>query len=241
MTDAADRRCPECGEPNDRIATYCRHCSADLAEARPTARDEADGVLFRARDSLAAAIDDWTDRSDDGTDRAADRGDRSDGRVVGGTRGSTGAKRYGSTSLDRDDERLLDPDGVVDNTLTAVVGIVGGLVVGIVGSIVLGVVTQSGWGYLLGVVAWLGSTAYLVRRRTVQGAISATGYAVTIVLLSVPVIALSPLVAVDGGASERGGTFLVLLVFVAVPAAIAAAVGWVASRYVPDDARGSEG
>lgn len=60
-------------------------------------------------------------------------------------------------------------------------------------------------------------------------------------LLSVPVIALSPLVSADGGAGERGSLFVVLLVFVAVPAAIAAAVGWIASRYVPEDARGSEG
>jgi hypothetical protein len=135
----------------------------------------------------------------------------------------------GGTSSDQ----LLAPDGIVDDTLTVVVGIVGGIIVGVVGTIVLGVVTGSGWAVLFGVIAWLGATAYLVRRRTVQGAVAKSGYAVAIVLLTTPVIALSPVVPVDGGIEGRGGLFVVLLVFVAVPAAVAAAVGWVASQFVP--------
>ena len=138
-------------------------------------------------------------------------------------------------------ESLLDPTGVVDDTLTAVVGIAGGLVVGIVGTVVLAMVTQSGSAVGFGLVAWLGATAYLVRRPTVQRAVERTGYAVSLVLLLVPVVALSPLVSVDGGLGGRGGLFLMLLVFVALPAGIAAGIGWVASRFVSDRSSHVEG
>jgi hypothetical protein len=138
-------------------------------------------------------------------------------------------------------EQLLAPDGVVDDTLTVVVGIVGGIIVGVVGTTVLGIVTGSGWAVLFGVIAWLGATAYLVRRRTVQGAVAKSGYAVAIVLLSTPIIALSPVVSVDGGIEGRGGLFFVLLIFVAVPAGIAAAIGWIASQFVPEQAGKNNG
>jgi len=136
---------------------------------------------------------------------------------------------------------LLDPDGLVDDTLTVLVGIIGGLIVGVVATVVLVILTGSGLALPVGVVGWLGATAYLVRRRTVQGAIAATGYAVALVLLAVPVIALSPAIEVEGGIVARGGTFVGLLIAVAVPAGLAAGVGWVASRYVPDGASGSDG
>jgi hypothetical protein len=45
---------------------------------------------------------------------------------------------------------------------------------------------------------------------------------------------------VEGGLEGRIGGFVVLLVFVAVPAGIAAVVGFVASRFVPGGG-GSEG
>lgn len=191
---AADPRCPECGEPIGLTATYCMHCSADLAEERAAADVDGDG----------------------GWDRTTGTGSPG-GSSVPGERG----------------EPLLDPEGPVDDTLTVLVGIVGGLLVGVVGTLVLLVVTGSGWAIGLGVVAWLGSTAYLVRRRTAQGAVAKSGYALAVVLLSVPAIALSPVVDVDGGLAARGGLFVVLLFFAVVPAGIAAVVGWVASRFVP--------
>ncbi|QGX93982.1 hypothetical protein EI982_03900 [Haloplanus rallus] len=136
---------------------------------------------------------------------------------------------------------LLAPDSLVDDTLTVLVGVVGGLVVGVVGTVVLGLITGSGWAVPFGLVAWLGATAYLVRRRTVQGAVAKSGYAVAVVLLCVPVIALSPALPVDGSLGERGSLFVVLLLFVGVPAGVAAAVGLVASRFVPDGVDGSAG
>ena len=230
-----DPRCPECGEPIGQTATYCMHCSADLSD-EDTATESGDGV------------DGVGEPDEFARSQGADRADR----VAGTTAEATGvvgrivrqvAESVGSTSSSTDEAtgELLDPDGLVDNTLTVLVGIAGGLVVGTVGTTVALILTGSGWAVLFGLIAWLGATAYLVRRRTVQGAISKSAYATAIVLLLVPAIALSPIVEVDGGMAERGGFFVVVLVFVAVPAAIAATIGWVAARFVPDEASGSEG
>ena len=218
MSDApADPRCPECGGPIGVTATYCMHCSADLTEARAAADADEDGV--------------WDQyETGSGSETAPTTGER-----------TTGQPRTGEEETGGGSEELLDDDGLVDNTLTVLVGIVGGLVVGIVGTVVLLAVTGSGSAILFGLLAWLGSTAYLVRRRTVQGAVSKAGYAVAVVLLAVPLVAVSPAVNVDGGIGERLGGFVVLLVLVAVPAGAAAVVGFVASRFVPGGGGGGEG
>ncbi|WP_135535199.1 zinc-ribbon domain-containing protein [Halostella pelagica] len=207
----SDPHCPECGEPIGQTATYCMHCSADLTAELESGDTNEDGAW------------DETGSPSAGTGKRTDAGESSV---------STGNERP---------EQLLAPDGLVDNTLTVVVGIVGGIIVGLVGSIVLAVLTGSGWALAFGFVAWLGATAYLVRRRTVQGAVAKSGYAVAIVLLLVPVIALSPGITVDGGIEGRGGLLFVLFLFVAIPAGISAAIGWVAARFVPENAGGSEG
>lgn len=54
-----------------------------------------------------------------------------------------------------------------------------------------------------------------------------------------PLLAFSPALEPEGG--SRGGFFVVLLVFAVVPAGVAAAVGWVASRFVPEGRASSEG
>lgn len=140
---------------------------------------------------------------------------------------------------DAGDDELFAADSLVDNTLTVVVGVIGGFLVGLVGTTVLFLLTESGIALLFGVVVWLGATAYLVRRRTVQEAVSKAGYAVAVVLLLVPLVAVSP--AVEGGISERGGLLFVLLLFVAIPAVVATAIGWLAGRFIPEHERGSEG
>lgn len=173
------------------------------------------------------------DSDDDGTwDRSAGGSGRTPGQSGGGGTG---------TRTDEQLQALMASDGLLDNTLTVVVGIIGGLFVGVLGTVVLLIISGSGLALLFGLIAWLGATAYLVRRRTVQEAVAKSGYAVALVLLLVPVIALSPVVSVDGGLGERGGLFVVLLLFVAIPAGIAAGVGWVATRLIPEDAAGSEG
>jgi len=215
--DETDPRCPECGEPIGQTATYCMHCSADLTDYQETVED----------DKLS-----W-----DGTDEQSS----SDGATTTETVAESASGVADAAGVGTDDGQILDPDGFVDNTLTVIVGILGGIVVGFVGTTVLIALTESGWALLFGLVAWLGSTAYLVRRRTVQGAISKTGYAVALVLLSIPVIALSPALQVDGGLEGRGEFFGAMLLFVLIPALFAAGIGWVASKFVPDDLGGSEG
>jgi hypothetical protein len=185
------------------------HCSADLTEERAAADTDEDGVWDQYETGSGSETASTTGEAETGEREADERG-------------------TGSGSGE-----LLDDDGLVDDTLTVLVGIVGGIVVGVVGTGVLLAVTGSGSALLFGLLAWLGSTAYLVRRRTVQGAVSKAGYAVAVVLLSVPLVAISPVVDVEGGLEGRIGGFVVLLVFVAVPAGIAAVVGFVASRFVP--------
>jgi len=234
MSDTGtDPRCPECGGAIGRTATYCMHCSADLTDERAAADADNDGVW----DGAEAAPSDAR-RSTVGSERASTE----PGRTAIATATAT-VTEYGRRVADAVTGRsspetagggqLLAPDSIVDDTLTVLVGIVGGIVIGLVGTTVLGIVTGSGWAVLFGLAVWLGATAYLVRCRTVQAAVAKSGYGVAIVLLLVPVIALSPLTPVSGGIGERGGLFVVLLVFVAVPAGVAAAIGWIASRFVP--------
>jgi len=242
MSDRTDPRCPECGGKIGATATYCMHCSADLTAEQTAADTDGNETWDRdpaTRDASATGGAPTTeDASATGGAPATEDASATSGAPA--TEDASATRDRSAGGLDglpggTDDGQLLDPDGLVDNTLTVVVGIAGGIVVGLVGTTVLTVVTASPWALLFGFLAWLGATAYLVRLRTVQGAVSKTGYAVALVLLSVPVIAFSPAATVEGG---RGSLFVVLAMFVLVPAAVAAAVGWVAGLFVPDDPRG---
>lgn len=137
-----------------------------------------------------------------------------------------------STASGQPVEHPIDPEGVMDNTLTVLVGVLGGFIIGMVGTILLLFLTESGLGILFGLAVWLGGTAYLVRRRYLMDAVSRTAYGIALVLLAVPVVAL----ALEGDLASRGVRFSVLFLIVIVPSAIAAAFGWVASRYVPESA-----
>jgi len=144
---------------------------------------------------------------------------------------STDAEAATEEASSTDRERLLDPDGFVDNTLTAAVGLAGGLVVGVVGTVVL-MALSGGWAAWLGILAWLVATGYLVSRRTVQEALARTAYGVAIVLLLVPLIAFGPS---DGDTDlvARIVVFAAMLGTLVIPAAIAAGIGFVISRFVP--------
>lgn len=201
MSANDDPRCPECGEPIGATATYCMHCSADLTREREHADGDEDGR--------------WGGSPDDGAARSPNP-EAFPGRE---------SDAPGRT------ERLLDPEGLLDNSMTVVVGIVGGLLIGIIATVSLLFLTGGVLAFL-GLVAWLAATAYLVRQHTVQGAISKAAYGVALVLLLVPLIPLSPAIDMDLGG--RGVGFVVLLFAVGTPAGIAALIGYVASRYVPD-------
>lgn len=221
-----DPRCPECGGPIGLTATYCMHCSTDLTGERGVA--EADGNPTWDRNEIDSTGSSGNAGASPGPSRhSTDTSAISSGRVVD-------ALGVSPSGLGERGRAVLAPDGLVDDTFTVVIGIVGGFIVGVVGTVVVGILTESAWAFAVGLVAWLGTTAYLVRRRTVQEAIAKSGYAVAGVLLLVPVIALSPTVSIDGGAGDRVGAFLTLLVFVGIPAGLAAVTGWLASRYVPE-------
>lgn len=143
---------------------------------------------------------------------------------------TTDASERVSTARGTPVEHPLDPEGVMDNTLTVLVGIIGGLIIGIIGTVVLLFVTQSAWGVALGFAAWLGATAYLVRRRYLMDTVSKTAYGIAVVLLAVPLIAI----VFEGDLATRGTGAVVLLVVVAIPAGISGAIGWYTSRYVPE-------
>ena len=206
--NTADPRCPECGEPIGMTAAYCMHCSADLTEERERADANDDGR--------------W-----DGFNR-----DRSANAADGS---SPTAATSGTTDTAEGDGGLLDPAGLVDNTLTVVVGIGGGLVVGFIGTVVLVAMTESLWALPVGILVWLLATAYLVRRRTVQEAIAKAAYGVALVLVFIPLVAFSP--ASGGDLVERITEFGELLLIVAIPAGIAAGVGFLVSRFVPESPR----
>lgn len=218
MSDT-DPRCPECGGRIGQTATYCMHCQADL------------GSRGSVDDSASGATEGWQD--DDQGGWADDR----DGRQATdqqSPRQAGGPARHPPPP--RDDSQLLDPDGIVDNTLTVVVGLVGGLVVGLVGTIELLLMTESLYSVPVGVIAWIAATAHLVRRRTVQSAVSRSAYGVALVLLVFPLITLSPIFSVEGGIEGRISGFLGILAVVAIPATLAAIAGYVAGMFVPDDA-----
>jgi len=237
-----DPRCPECGEKIGTRATYCMHCSADLSDEQDAADIDGDGDWDR--DPRVA--DDQVDAEEDPVASVVDAAAEELGAASADSEPadapsepSEAAPSTGRTpprqrpeATDRDE--LLDSDGVVDNTLTVIVGIAAGIVVGLVGTITVLVTVQTAWAFLLGFVAWVGATAHLIRRDTVQGAISRGAYAVAAVLLLTSLIPLSPLVSVEGGIGGRIEGFVAALVVVSFPAGFAAIVGYVAGRFVPE-------
>lgn len=225
-----DPRCPECGEPIAATASYCMHCSADL--------DDWDGgdASGGGRSATSGTSPTGTESSTSGVESTSDVDPTDDfDPTASGTAGGT------TTTGETGGGGLLSPDSFLDNALTVVVGIVGGIVVGIVATAVTLAVTGSLWALGFGFLTWLVATAYLVRRRTVQGAISKSAYAVALVLLSIPFVAVSPVFPVEGGVESRVQILVGGFGVVAVPAVFTLVVGWIAGRFVPEDAGGSEG
>lgn len=135
-------------------------------------------------------------------------------------------------------EHPLDPEGAVDNTLTVIVGIVGGIVIGLLGLLVLLGTTGSGWSIPIGFIGWLLVTAYLVRRRYVMDAVAKSGYGIALTLLLLPLIMVSPATSAGLGLTDRAVSFVAVLLIVAIPAGVLAAISWFASRYVPTPSEG---
>jgi hypothetical protein len=127
------------------------------------------------------------------------------------------------------DESLLDPDGILDDLLTVVVGIIGGFVIGLTESFVVATLLFFHLGLAVGILVWLGATAYLIQCRTVQEAISKAAYSIAIAIMSVSLIVFSP----GWGTGSQALTFVILVVICAIPAVIAGGIGLLAARFVP--------
>lgn len=128
---------------------------------------------------------------------------------------------------------IWHPDGVVDNTLSTIVGIVGGLVIGGVSTVVLILLTSSEWALVFGGVGWLAATVYLVTRKTVLDTLARTAYGIAIAVLLVPLIAFGHSSG-ETDLATRVVIFLLMLGGMVIPAAIAAAIGVGISRYAQD-------
>jgi len=205
--DDADPSCPECGEPVGTNASYCMHCGAEFDFADGVEEDGG-GLL----DSIIDAIDGTTDESPEVESTAATvenerggtvggdtdagatasvtantgstaSGGSDDGSTAsGGAGGGSTASRGAEAGTADDSGGLLDPDGLLDNSLTVVVGIGAGIVIGLISLFVFGI-AFGGTGVLLAFVAWLGSTAYLARRRTVFDAVRDGAFGLAAVLV----------------------------------------------------------
>lgn len=217
-------QCPECGGSVGQDTSYCMHCYADLS-------DSDSGTVETTIEGVADSDAEWEAATSDSTDRTEQQPHSS------GSSSKTLTQTGDITKTDQqisspDTNGILNDDGLVDNSLTVIVGLVGGLIVGFVGTIVLGVATSSAWAVPAGIVGWLLATAYLVRRKTVQVAVAHSGYAVAAVFLTIPLLALSPAVSVSGGISGRVDTFAGLLFGSIILGIIPASIGWVASYFV---------
>ena len=219
--DPMDPRCPECDGPVSATASYCMHCEADLPAADFDPRETASGVDA----DFVSASD--TDGAPAGESVAEQVSAAADAAASGGTAATGGSAR--------DDDRLLDPDGLLDDVSTVMVGAVGGLLAGVL------LLPLAVWLFPdpleslvlpVAVVGWLAATAWMVRTRTVFGAVRKAGYALGGLLALVP-----PLAAVaatqDGPVAALGATVL-FGVFVWPVALVVAGVGYVVGRAAGD-------
>jgi F0F1-type ATP synthase assembly protein I len=127
-----------------------------------------------------------------------------------------------------DDKSLIDPDGILNDLSTVVVGNTGGFIIGLIESFVVGTLLFFDLGLVVGILVWLGATVYLVQRRTVQEVISKAAYGIAIAILSVPLIVFSP-----GWGTGKVLNFILLTVICVIPAAIVGGIGLLAARFVP--------
>jgi len=119
--------------------------------------------------------------------------------------------------------------GVAKIAMAAVLlaAIVAGLFVGPLALFVIGAVTESIWAFPVGLVAWIGSTVYFARQRTVYGAVRGGCYTVAGLFVVLP-----PAVAIagSGGLAGRVGAFIAFEIFALFFAVPLFAVGKVASH-----------
>ena len=120
------------------------------------------------------------------------------------------------------DEYLLDPEGILDNTLTLGVGLAAGVLASVILAFGLFLVLHSLWGILLGLVGGIAVTAQIARQPSVSDGVWWGGVLVAGSLLVFPFIAFSP--GMTGG-SLGGRIFLFVMIgmialMIAIPIAL---------------------
>lgn len=210
--DPTDPRCPACGEPVSATAAFCMHCETDLPSA--------DG-----------AVDDApVDEADPGMPTRDDDAGAASGSLVGslfdrapvGPDGGAVERRAEAAAA------WVDPDSLLDNVSTAVLGVLTGVVVFVLvvlmtfGLLPAVVDSAAGW---LALGAGAATGLWVGRTRSVFDAARKAGYAVGGLLALVPPVLALVLPWESAGDALGGGLVFGVLVW---PVALAVAgVGWV--------------
>jgi len=239
----SDPRCPECNGAVGTTATYCMHCGAEFerpvgvdgdagTDTESVTPDEIDYGATTDVDSASeasAGVDEARAGEVEGPTTAPDAGttDRTDGATASRSAGGDQATGPELTTWEERLDAWLAPDGWLDNSLTIVIAIVAGLFVGPLALFVVGALTESIWALPVGLVAWIGSTVYFARQRTVYGAVRGGCYTVAGLFVVLP-----PAVAIagSGGLAGRVGAFIAFEIFALFFAVPLFAVGKVASH-----------
>lgn len=148
----------------------------------------------------------------------------------GAVAGSGDAEAEFTTGEGDGDRGLLHPDGLLDDTLTTVVGVVAGVVAGILVTTAVVFALPGGWPFLVGVVAWVGVTVAVVRNRSMAGGASTACYLVALALLALPVVLGGTAPMAESGVENQVGFAVVLAVFAWPVAGVLAVVGWLVGR-----------
>lgn len=151
-----DLVCPECGGPIGTTSAYCMHCSADLTDRHPTRDDVETHPTREAVDGDSSSDGVWMKTNTEVVDLDALRDDETTAHQ------QDLPPAYRSTSGAVDRTKLL-PDGFVLKAVTFLLAMAAGSAVGI-GSMYVLSGSLAGWlAFLLGVLAWFGSTAAFLR------------------------------------------------------------------------------
>jgi hypothetical protein len=126
-------------------------------------------------------------------------------------------------------EGPLRSDGRLDGGLTVAVSVAAGLLVGLVAAFAVGSALPVG-GSGAGLLAWLGTTGYLLRSESVFGAIRLGAYALAVALVVGP---LGIATGADGGLAGVVAGYLLMAVPLGVVALVLVAVGYLAGRARP--------
>jgi hypothetical protein len=216
--DPTDPRCPHCDGKVSATASYCMHCEADLPPADFDPRETADGT---DADFVGTSVSEQVSAAAEEFGRSGE--DSADSRSI--HEGRTGTREETS------DDHLIDPDGILDNVSTAMVGVVGGLLAGIV------LLPLSIWLFpdpledlVLWVAGagWLAATAWIARTRTVFGAVEKAGLVLGGLLALAPPLAA---LAAENGVGDVLGATIIFGIFVWPVALVLAGIGWVVGYF----------